>query len=239
MDIAPVHTVLSEVVTSVVADRDILTDGDGIEILSLQEHVVAVDTDGVTLVVRSSVSTHDTVVTSIGVRHSELRAVSTTGQRHRMVRLQGVLVLESLPPVSTFPTVLNLIEDVSGHITCPIHLHTRSVEGILINDGHVLLSIEELRTLVGVRPTESAVVAELNLTSLTLLGSHQDHTVSSTGTVDGSRSSVLQNIDSLDISGVDVIKASTCYTVDYVKRCRVTGSTDTTDVNLVTLTRLC
>ena len=55
-----------------VADRDVLTNGDGIKILGLQKHVVAIDTDSVTLVVRSLVGTHDTFVTGIGVRHGEL-----------------------------------------------------------------------------------------------------------------------------------------------------------------------
>ena len=78
MNIAPIHTILSEIMTSVVANRDVLTDGDSIEILGLQEYMVTVDTNGMTLVVRSPVSTHDTVIAGIGVRHSELRTICTT-----------------------------------------------------------------------------------------------------------------------------------------------------------------
>ena len=100
VDITPIHTVLSQVVVPVVADRDVLTDGDGIEILSLQEHMIAVQTDRVALVVRSLTCTHNTFVASIGIRHVKLRHVGTTGQGDRMVVLQGVLVFELTPPVS-------------------------------------------------------------------------------------------------------------------------------------------
>ena len=72
VDIAPVHTILSQIMISVITDRDVLTDGDDIEILDFQKHMVAVDANGVTFVVRSPVSTHDTLVTGIGVRHSKL-----------------------------------------------------------------------------------------------------------------------------------------------------------------------
>ena len=75
MDIAPVHTILSEVVVLAVADRHVLTDGDNIEVLGLQQHVLTVHTDSVTLVVRSLVGTHDTLITCIGVRHHELGTV--------------------------------------------------------------------------------------------------------------------------------------------------------------------
>ena len=67
VDVAPVHAVLSQVVALIVADRDVLTDGDGVEVLGSQQHVIAVDADGVTFVERSPVGTHDTFVAGIGV----------------------------------------------------------------------------------------------------------------------------------------------------------------------------
>ena len=156
-----------------------------------------------------------------------------------MVILHGILILEYIPPVSTLPAIGNLLEDVCRYVCWPVELSTRGVEVELVKDGHVLLSIEKLRTLVGVRPTYSTIIGDFNFTSLTLSGCNEDHTVCSTGTIDGGRCSILQHVDALDISGVNVIKATTCDTVDYIKRCRVTDGTDTTDVNLVTLTRLC
>ena len=150
VDIAPVHTSLSQVVTLGITNRNVLTDGDDIEVLSLQEHVVTVDTDGVTSIVRSSLCTHDTFVTGVGVRHSELTAVSTTSQSNRMILLNSILVLECTPPVSAFPATVNSAKNVRGNETCPIQLRTRSIKGVLVDDSHILLSIEQLRTLIGI-----------------------------------------------------------------------------------------
>ena len=72
VDIAPIHAILSEVVVLAVANRDVFTDGDSIEVLCLQQHVVAVEAYSMTLVVRGLIGTHDTFVTGIGVRHSKL-----------------------------------------------------------------------------------------------------------------------------------------------------------------------
>ena len=67
MNIAPVHTIFCQVMTSIITNRDVLTNGDGVEILGLQQHVVAVHADGMTLVVRGLVGTHDTFVACVGV----------------------------------------------------------------------------------------------------------------------------------------------------------------------------
>ena len=129
-------------------DFDAITIGENISIGYNRSHDLA--EDGMSLVVRSLVSTHDTFVTGIGVRHRELRTIGTTSQAYRMVLLYGILVLECTPPVSTFPAIIYLGEDVSRCIASPIHLLTRSIEGVLVNNCHVLLSIEKLRTLVSV-----------------------------------------------------------------------------------------
>ena len=155
-----------------------------------------------------------------------------------MVMLDGILVGEYIPPVSAFPTVGHLGKNVSRNISRPIQRSTIRVVVILVKDGHVLLGIEQLRTLVNVRPADSTIVTEFNLTSLTLLGGHEDHTVSSTCTVDGSRSSILQHVDALDIVRVDAVKATTCHTVNHIERSVVTDGALTTDVHIVSFTRL-
>ena len=53
--------------------------------------------------------------------------------------------------------------------------------------------------------THRSAVADAGRTHLTFLGSHQDDTVSSTGTVDGSRS-ILQHRDALHLRGVKVVE---------------------------------
>ena len=148
MDIAPIHTILSQVVTLCIADRDVFSNGDCIEILSLQEHVITIKTDCVALIERSLICTHNTLVTSIGVRHSELRTISTTSQGYRVVLLYSILILECTPPVSASPTAVYLSNNVLWNETSPIQLLTRSIESVLINNGHKLLSIKQLWTLV-------------------------------------------------------------------------------------------
>ena len=155
-----------------------------------------------------------------------------------MVVLDGILVCEHIPPVGAFPTVSNFVENVLRHITRPVQPLTRDVEVVFVKNGHVLLGIEQLWTLVNVRPTYSTIVAELYLTGLTLLGSNENHTVSSTCTIDGSGCSIFQHVDALDIVRVDTIKVATSYTVNNIKRCIVADGALTTDVNIVTLTRL-
>ena len=135
-----------------------------------------------------------------------------------MVLLYGILIGESIPPVSAFPAAANTVKNVLRNESRPIQLGTSRIKRVLINNIHVLLSIEQLWALVDVRPTHSTVVAELNLTGLTLLGGHEDHTVGSTGTVNGCRSSILQHVDALDIVRVDTVEVTTCYTIDYIKR---------------------
>ena len=155
-----------------------------------------------------------------------------------MILLHSILVFECTPPVSAFPTVLNIVENVCRNVIRPIQFCTCSIKGIFINHVHVLLSIEKLWTLVGVRPTNSTIVSELDLAFLTLLGGYQDNAVCSTRTIDGCGCCILQYIDRLDIVGVNTIEVSTSYTVNDVKRLRVTSSTDTADINLISFTRL-
>ena len=124
MDIAPVHAALSQVVVLVITDRDVLTDGDGIEILNSQEHMVAIEANSVTLVERGHVSTHDTFVASVGVRTHELRTVGTTGQGYRMILLYGIVIGEQIPPVGAFPTVGNLGENGLRYGIGPVHRST-------------------------------------------------------------------------------------------------------------------
>ena len=82
----------------------------------------------------------------------------------------------------------------------------------------------------------------MNLTSLTLLGGHQDHTVSSTGAIDGCRSSILQHVDALDVARIQTIQTIICSTtgdsVNHEQWGTGTHGTHTTDVHLKALSRL-
>ena len=65
-------------------------------------------------------------------------------------------------------------------------------DGIVGGTGHIAL-------LPGTLPAVTEVVVDLCLTHLTFLGGHENHTVGSTGTVNGTRGSILQHLDTLDI----------------------------------------
>ena len=135
-----------------------------------------------------------------------------------MVLLDGILIDESIPPVSTFPTVSNLGKDILWNISGEVSHGARSIPVILIHNSHELLGIEHLRTLSNVRPTDSTVIGEFDLTFSTLLSGHQDHTVSSTRTVDGCRGSILQHVDALDIVRVNTIEVTAGHAVDHIER---------------------
>ena len=135
---------------SVVTNRYILADGNYIEVLSLQQDMVAVDTNSATLVERSYVCTHKTFVAGIGERQSKLGTVRTTSKGYRVILLNSILILECAPPVGTCPTFGYLVENVLRNISREITLLTRGVEAILVHDCHILLGIQKLRTLVGI-----------------------------------------------------------------------------------------
>ena len=160
-----------------------------------------------------------------------------------MVELHGVLHAIDLKPVGAFPSCIHLIDDALRNNTFPVQRISRCIKVQLVHNLHVLLGIQRGRTLGGVAPSDISVVRSLNLTNLSLLGGHQNHTVGSTGTIDGSRGGVLQHVDALDVSGVQtvqtVVGCSCRDTVDDQQWRRSTHGTHTTNVHLEALTRLC
>ena len=65
-----------------------------------------------------------------------------------------------------------------------------------------------------------SVVTYLHLTLLTALGCHKNNTVSTTATIDSGRRGILQNVDALDIAGVQRLNATGLkrHTVNNVER---------------------
>ena len=94
---------------------------------------------------------------------------------------------------------------------------------------------------VGVRLLEARVCIEGNrrllLADLALAGGHEDNAVRRTGTVDGRGGGILQDVDGLDVSGVQVLQVTAGHAVDNDERARGTGGADTTDGNVVTRAR--
>ena len=82
-------------------------------------------------------------------------------------------------------------------------------------------------------PAEISLIVNLQgLFLLTALGGDDDHTVSSTRTVDGTCRCILQHLDGLDVVRRDVANSGTHgHTVNHVQRSRRTERTDTTDTH--------
>ena len=57
-------------------------------------------------------------------------------------------------------------------------------------------------------PAVREIVVDLCLAHLTLLGGYENYTVGSTGTIDGTRSSILQHLDTLDITRVEIVETT-------------------------------
>ena len=96
---------------------------------------------------------------------------------------------------------------------------------ILVGVHHVIYIA---RNLVNTEVTR--VVYLQRLVFLTILGSDDNDTIGSTRTVDGTRRSILQNLDGLDIIWREVTDSGThWHTVDDIERSRATEGADTTD----------
>ena len=93
------------------------------------------------------------------------------------------------------------------------------------------------RNLVNTKVT--GVVHLQRLVFLTILGSDNNDTIRSTRTIDGTRRSILQNLDGLDIIRREVTDSGThWHTIDDIKRSCATERTDTTNSHSRICTRL-
>ena len=105
---------------------------------------------------------------------------------------------------------------------------------ILVGIHHVIYIA---RNLVNTEVTR--VVHLQRLVFLTILGSDDNDTIRSTRTIDGTRRSILQNLNGLDIIRREVTDSGThWHTIDDIKRSCATERTDTTNSHTRICTRL-
>ena len=105
---------------------------------------------------------------------------------------------------------------VSVAISVLIHEFLRE-ELTLNHILHILLGVEHRGNLGQALVSPLEVVGDLALSGLTLLGGDQHHAVTSLSTVDGSRSSVLQDFHRGDGRGVDAADVGEAHTIDNVE----------------------
>ena len=82
-------------------------------------------------------------------------------------------------------------------------------------------------------PAVREVVVDGSLAQLTLLGGHENDAIGSTGTVDGSRGSVLQHLDALDVGGIYALHAVLVgrHAVDDIQGFGTVDGSDTADAD--------
>ena len=167
-----------------------------------------------------------------------LAAVCTTSDIQCMAGSDSILVADGFYPIGTrICTALISCKQICIEVIAPVPKRSTGVELHYVLNFHVLLSSQHLWKSVYIRNTDVSIVADLELTFLTLLGGNEDNTISSGRTIDGTRSGILQNVDTFDVGRVQVVDV-TCYTVNNIKRSGVAVSTGTTDRNLETITWL-
>ena len=102
---------------------------------------------------------------------------------------------------------------------------------------HLLItfSIQEVEVLRYLSKAEVRAEINLSLALLTVLGCNQNHTVGSYRTIDGSGSTIFQNLHRLDVLRVHTVDIAR-ETVHDIKRFVATGSLDTTNLDAHTCT---
>ena len=208
----------------------------GTELHELGVHSV-VDTGSITLVVRAC-TFQGTLLVIVVERYIISTVRATTAEGYVVVLSDTGLEYLVKPICVGF--VLEMIHSILAHL---VTARQRSV-GILASLTQVvaiLVSVHYIiyiaRNLVNTKVT--GVVHLQRLVFLTILGSNDNDTIGSTRTVDGTRRSILQNLDGLDIIRREVTDSGThWHTVDDIKRSCATERTDTTNSHTRICTRL-
>ena len=155
-----------------------------------------------------------------------------------MACCNSILVAKHLQPISTrIRTILISSQDISRDKCSPIMRSLTIIDVGHILNIHILLGSKLLRNTCHILPANATIITGCNLTGLTLLSSNQDNTISSTSTINSTRSGILQDINTLDISRIDRVNV-TNNAINYIKRSRITIGTSTTDIYIKALTWL-
>ena len=193
----------------------------------VKQRIFRVAAHGETTIVRLRVvTTHDTILTIVTQREVVVEFLGSARNAHLMVCHRCIVVEHGFLPVGAVALHgLQLLCGITGLLS--------AVDIAFVHHHTILIGVEHIAGLPLILPTERGIVVDLRLTHLTALGVHQNHTVSSTSTIDGTRSSILEHLDALDIIRVKVLDTRlTGHTVNDVKRVGIVDGTNTTHANL-------
>ena len=151
----------------------------------------------------------------------------------------GIVVEEQLLPVGA-EALDGIAIGIRQVIGVGVEGCLSAVDILLILKNGVVRSTGYVTVLPGCLPAIREIVVDLCLTHLTLLGGDEYHTVGSARTIDGTRGSIFQHLDTLDIIRVHRLQTVLVgwHAVNNIKRVRVINSTRTTHADHRLGTRL-
>ena len=156
-----------------------------------------------------------------------------------MVLCHRALVVHLLHPVGALPgTIRDGAVEIGRQHGGEIHLGNAGILAGEVVELHVLFGVDHVGHLGDVLAAIETVIGDDHASFLALFRGHEHDTVGGTCTVDGGGSSILENVDGLDVVGVENVDVTTGHTVDDIQRFGVTDRTDTADVDLVAAARL-
>ncbi|OPZ14845.1 MAG: hypothetical protein BWZ06_00678 [Bacteroidetes bacterium ADurb.BinA261] len=221
----------------------ILAEANDVATIFLPEAVLRIDACRVAAVLRCGGITNGSRLIEIRKAHGKARVIRSPGEVDRVAGDGGILHHRLVEPVCSFPgTIVDGCEQVGRQLLFPfVKQSARRIlrEQGIVYQGHVLLRIGGAHPVGdGILYTDIPVVRYLCLPGFALFGGHQQHPVGCTGAVDRSRGGILQDVDRLDVAGIERIDRSTRHPVDHVEGFIARGGSETTYVNLVVLTHL-
>ena len=234
-DIVPVVVAGADTALSGLGEGDVLTYADDVQVSLAPQHVVGVETGGDTGIVGSDGFAEDTFLVGVAHTHGELGILGTAHDVNGVVLVGSVHVADEIQPVGALEgTVLDAVVKGGIQDAGPVNGGLAHVEVHLVLDVHVLLGIQEFGHLLDVLYTIETVVSDRHIAGLALLGGNEDNTVGTTGTVNGAGCGVLEDVDALDVGGVQGADAAAGHAVDDVEGFIGTDGTHTADVHIVT-----
>ena len=139
-----------------------------------------------------------------------------------MLHNRSILVKDRIYPVGALSQRIRIVE----------HRGVAGIQLTLIHHNSVFCRIEDSGFTPGILKTIREVVGDLGFALGSLLSGNEHNTVGGACTIHGTGSGILQNLDTLDIVGIQVVDATGSHAIHNVKRFGVVNCADTTDANL-------
>ena len=156
-----------------------------------------------------------------------------------MISNHSIFIPEFFYPICTrIGTILISSQQISIYEFWPIIRLVSIIIGHLIHYRHIFFGIQHIRHLIYICPTYVSIIRYRNLSYLTLLRSNKDNTVGTARTVNCTRCSIFQHVNTFNIGRIQGVNIATGYTINNVNWSCISVSTSTTNINFKPITRL-